>query len=166
VTTSAFADVFIRLFVLGDDKKTTLPAPEWGANEGQFQLRVIKLTHQTHGYSYEIESAANTAIRNWLEERRASAHHEIKSDPKIYERYVGEYQVGSNAPFDILVQNGKLVRQGRSYDVHTESFFIKYEVTDDNEIDDFCDEIFHLGNSLNLGSSVSSRSEPFRRNRG
>jgi Domain of unknown function (DUF3471) len=64
--------------------------------------------------SYEIESAANTAIRNWLEERRASAHHDIKVDSKIYERYVGKYQVGSNAPFDILVQNSKLVRQGRS----------------------------------------------------
>jgi Beta-lactamase len=50
VMTSAFADVFIRLFVLEDDKKTTLRAPEWGANEGQFQLGVTKLTHQAHGY--------------------------------------------------------------------------------------------------------------------
>jgi CubicO group peptidase (beta-lactamase class C family) len=129
VMNSPFANVFMRLFVFEDETKTTLPTPGWGAHEKEFQLNLKNIEKKTQGYKYEMETGANNAIRSWLDERRAEAHHEIKLDPKTYEAYAGEYQVGTSPPFTILIQNGNLIRQGRStFELFPESetvFFAK-----------------------------------------
>ncbi len=67
----------MRLFVLEDETKTTLPAPGWGGNDKEFQLEIKNIEKKTQGYKYEIETVANGSIRSWLDERRAEAHHEI-----------------------------------------------------------------------------------------
>lgn len=114
VLNSAFADSFLRSFVFEEEQKASLPAPTWGSDKKTFLSQIKSLGKNTRGYNYELETAANEAIESWLETRRNEAHNAIRLDPKIYDGYVGQYQVGANPPFKILNENGRLIREGRT----------------------------------------------------
>jgi CubicO group peptidase (beta-lactamase class C family) len=114
VMDSAFADSFIRTFVFEDELRATLPAPRWGASDREFRDNLKSLEKKANGYKYENEASSNENINRWLETRRAEAHKAIKLDAKVYDAYVGQYQIGDNPSFAILNEGGRLMRQGRS----------------------------------------------------
>ena len=93
VAGSAFANSFLRIFALEDTLGRALPDPSWSQSNDQFRAEIQDLAKQTGGYSYEAESVSHNFLSRWLDERRGAVRKEIKLDPKIYESYVGQYEI-------------------------------------------------------------------------
>ena len=115
VMQSAFACLFMRLFVFEDILKTTLPEPNWGLDKRSLAAEIARFENQGKGYKYDHEIAAQTAMRNWLDARRSTARKQIEVDPKVYHAYVGQYRLDSGAIWTITNEGGELMRQGTAY---------------------------------------------------
>ncbi len=115
VVRSAFACLFMRLFVFEDVYEATLPEPNWMLSEKSLAAEIARLEKQGKGYKYDCEVAAQSAMRGWLDERRATARKQVKLDLKVYDAYVGEYQLDSDTIWTIVNERGKLIRQGKAY---------------------------------------------------
>lgn len=109
VTSSAFALEFLRLFVYEDRLGRMLPDPPWSPAHEQFQTEIARL--QTEGYRYERESDAHDDLSDWLNARRAGVRREIKLDPKIYDAYLGQYELRPGRVMTISRQGDKLIGQ-------------------------------------------------------
>ena len=64
--------------------------------------------NQAGGYRYEAELISNNSLSRWLDERRNSTRKEIKIDPKIYDQYVGQYEIEPGKSFTITIENDRL----------------------------------------------------------
>jgi len=112
VMRSAFACAFLRSFVFEDTHKTNLPSPNWRSNEKEFAKEITRLRKESSGYEYDREIAAHSAMVEWLDQHRASARKRIKIDTKLYDVYVGQYQLVSGNVWTITSEGGRLMRQG------------------------------------------------------
>jgi hypothetical protein len=93
VISSAFAVTFLRIFVFEDLLSRTLPDPRWSQTHDQFKAEIEQLAKQTGDYRYEAERSTHSSLSRWLDERRAAARKEIKLDPKVIEKYLGQYEI-------------------------------------------------------------------------
>jgi CubicO group peptidase (beta-lactamase class C family) len=57
---------------------------------------------------HDSESASHDYISEWLAERRASVRTEIRVDPKIYDRYVGRYEVETGESLTVMKDGDRL----------------------------------------------------------
>lgn len=112
VMRSAFASLFMRLFVFEYIHRATLPEPKWKLDQKSLAAEIARLEKQAKEYKYDRALAAPDSIRLWLADRQESARKQIKLDPKVFDAYVGQYQVDSGAAWTITSEQGKLVRQG------------------------------------------------------
>jgi CubicO group peptidase (beta-lactamase class C family) len=108
VTESAFANSFLRIFIYEDALGRALPDPLWSHPNDQFKTEVEQLVKQAGAYRYEAELVSHNSLSRWLEERRKSARKVIKLDPKIYDQYVGQYEVEPGKAFTITKENDRL----------------------------------------------------------
>lgn len=111
VAGSAFANCFLRIFVLEDALGRRLPDPRWSRSNDQFKVEIEQLGGQAGGYRYEAESIAHNFLSRWLDERRASVRKEIRLDPKIYDGYVGQYEVEPGASLTVTREGDRLFAQ-------------------------------------------------------
>lgn len=110
VTNSAFADSFLRTFVWEGGSRSALPTPKWGADAKTFAAAATR----TKDHKYDFETAANDALREWLDQRRRAARKIVKVDPGSFDGLAGQYQIGSGAPFTIAKLGDHLIREGRT----------------------------------------------------
>lgn len=108
VTGSAFANSFLRIFLFEDALGRALPDPRWSQPNDQFKTEVEQLVKQAGGYRYEAELISHNYLSQWLDERRNSARKVIKLDPKIYDQYVGQYEIEPGKAFTITKENDRL----------------------------------------------------------
>jgi CubicO group peptidase (beta-lactamase class C family) len=131
VMASAFADTFMRIFVFEELLGRTLPDPRWSLSTDQFKGEIEQLAKQTGGYRYEAEQAAHNSLSRWLEDRKNSARKEVRIDPKIFDSYIGQYEVEPNEVAIISREGDKLFIQepGQSrlelFPQSDRSFFLK-----------------------------------------
>src|ERR1051326_36083 len=78
VMRSAFACLFMRLFVFEDKYDAPLPEPNWNSSGSNLKTEISDLEKNAKGYHYDGEMAAQLAVQNWLEARRAAAHVQIQ----------------------------------------------------------------------------------------
>jgi CubicO group peptidase (beta-lactamase class C family) len=93
VISSAFAGTFLRIFVFEDMLSRTLPDPRWSQTNDQFKAEIEQIAKQTGDYRYEAEQATHNFLSRWLDQRLAAARKEIKLDPKVIEKYLGQYEI-------------------------------------------------------------------------
>jgi CubicO group peptidase (beta-lactamase class C family) len=111
VLASAFASTFIRIFSFEDLLGRSLPDSHWAQAPAQFNDEVARLRKQTGDYNYEAELFAHDSLSDWLETQRNSARTEIKLDPKLYESYVGQYELRPDWALTISREGNKLFAQ-------------------------------------------------------
>ncbi|HKQ78182.1 MAG TPA: serine hydrolase [Blastocatellia bacterium] len=108
VAGSAFANSFLRIFLFEDALGRALHDPHWSQPNDQFNKEVEQFVKQAGAYRYEDEVVSHNFLSRWLDERRNSARKEIKLDPKIYDRFVGRYEIGPGKSFNITKENDRL----------------------------------------------------------
>ena len=92
ITDDVFACNFLRLFVFEDLQGRRLPDPNWKQGTPEFSKEITGLSKQSGGYAYDCERNSQTALTQWLEQRRKSARVAVRVDPRILDTYLGEYQ--------------------------------------------------------------------------
>src|SRR5262245_34384429 len=107
--TNAFACVFLRLFVLEDLRRRTLPDLDWSRGPREFADEVNRLSEQAGGSGYEYTRATHAAVMKWLDGRRARARVAIKVDPKTYDAYVGQYELNPQRTFTASREGDRLI---------------------------------------------------------
>jgi CubicO group peptidase (beta-lactamase class C family) len=122
VISSAFAVTFLRIFVFEDMLSRTLPDPRWSQTNDQFKAEIEQIAKQTGDYRYEAEQITHGLISRWLDGRRNSARKEIKLDPKIFEKYSGEYDVEPGLMITISREGDKLFFQSTTNPAKAELF--------------------------------------------
>jgi CubicO group peptidase (beta-lactamase class C family) len=90
---SAFAVTFLRIFVFEDLLSKRLPDPRWSQPHDQFKAEIEQMAKQTGDYRYDAEQVTHSFLNRWLDQRRAAARKEVKLDPKIIEKYLGQYEI-------------------------------------------------------------------------
>jgi hypothetical protein len=108
---SAFADTFLRIFVFEELLGRTLPDPRWSLSTEQFKAEIEQLAKQTGNYQYEAERASHSSLNRWLEERKNSARKEVRIDPKIFDNYIGRYEIDPGEVAIISREGDKLFIQ-------------------------------------------------------
>ncbi len=108
VAGSAFANSLLRIFVFEDVVGRALPDPRWAQSRDEFKAEIETLAKQTSNYRYEAESVSHNFLSRWLDERRSSARKEVKLDPKIYDSYVGQYEVEPSESLTVVREGDKL----------------------------------------------------------
>jgi CubicO group peptidase (beta-lactamase class C family) len=113
---SPFIATFLRIFVSEDQVGQVLPDPNWMAKPADFTNHLIDLKKVSAGYSYDGEEKAYAAMMRWLDYNRVHALKPIKSDPKSFAAYVGQYQLPDQTFFAITAEGGRLLiaQQGQS----------------------------------------------------
>jgi len=117
LTSSPFIATFLRIFVSEDQVGQVLPDPNWMAKPADFTDHLIDLKKVSAGYSYDGEEKAYAAIMRWLDYNRVHALKPIKSDPKSFAAYVGQYQLPDQTLFAVTTEGGRLLiaQQGQSH---------------------------------------------------
>jgi CubicO group peptidase (beta-lactamase class C family) len=85
------------------------------------------------GYAYDCAPKAESTLTRWIADRRAKGKVEVHVDPKILEKYAGQYQFEKlgNRIYTVWQENGRLFLKsgsGRKFQVFAESpttFFLK-----------------------------------------
>lgn len=108
VTGSAFANSFLRIFVFEDTLGRRLPDPPWSQSSDQFKAALEQLAKQTGTYRYDAESASHNFLSRWLDDRRRAVRQEIKLDPKIYDSYVGQYEIEAGESLAVIKEGDRL----------------------------------------------------------
>src|SRR5262245_45283642 len=98
---SPFIATFLRIFASEDQVGHVLPDPNWMAKPADFADQLIRLKKLSAGYSYDGEEKAYAAMMRWLDFNRRHALKPIKSDPKSFDAYVGQYQLPDQTLFAI-----------------------------------------------------------------
>ncbi len=111
VMSSAFADTFARIFLFEDLLGQRLPDPHWALAPEQFKDEVARLRTQTGKYRYEAELFAHDSLSDWLDRQRSSARTEVKLDLKLYDSYVGQYELRPGRMLTISREGNKLFAQ-------------------------------------------------------
>jgi hypothetical protein len=93
VLSSPLTCIFLRLFVIEESLGKTLPDPQWSLNSDEFTGEMSRSAKQVSGYNYDCEASAHSALSRWLKDKKETARTSIKLDPKVYEAYVGRYQL-------------------------------------------------------------------------
>ncbi len=115
VAGSAFANSFLRLFAFEEAMARALPDPRWSQPNDQFKAEIEQLVKQTGGYRYEAELVSHNFLSRWLDDRRNSARKEIRLDPKVYESYVGQYEVEPGEFLTVTKEGDRLIAQVFSF---------------------------------------------------
>jgi CubicO group peptidase (beta-lactamase class C family) len=108
VETNPFACTFLRLFVFAESAGRALPGPDWKRSPQEFAGEISRLGKEANGYSYDCEQLSHTAALKWLETRRAQARTAVKVNPKIYDAYVGQYQLRPERFFTVSEEGDRL----------------------------------------------------------
>lgn len=131
VLRSPFAVNFLRIFVHEEMLGQKLPDPSWSPDAEQFSAEIEKLRKSSGKYRYEYEQAANALVNRWLKERREQLREEVKVDPKHYDNFVGEYELGPNELLTISREGDRLFFQSpgtpkaEAYPESETRFFLK-----------------------------------------
>ncbi len=111
VMASAFADTFFRIFVREELMGRSLPDPHWSQSRDQFKAELAGFTNRASSYGYEAELFSHNSLSNWLERQSRSAHTTIQLDPKVYDSYVGQYELRPVGLLTITREDSKLFAQ-------------------------------------------------------
>ena len=100
---------FLRIFVVEDAGKRTLPDPNWVAGVEDFEDEIARLKKEAGGYLYDVELASYKTMNRWLEDRRRQARTAITIDAAIYDAYVGQYQLPDGTIITVTKERDKLM---------------------------------------------------------
>ena len=116
LSSSPFIATFLRIFVSEDQIGHVLPDPNWMAKPADFTDQLARRKKLFEGYSYDGEEKAYAAMMRWLDYNRMHALKPIKSDPKSFEAYAGQYQLPDQTLFAVTSEGGRLLiaQQGQS----------------------------------------------------
>jgi CubicO group peptidase (beta-lactamase class C family) len=109
LTSSPFIATFLRIFVSEDQLGHNLPDPNWAAKPTDFADQLTRLKKSTEDYSYDGEEKAYAATMRWLDYNRTHALTAVKSDPKCFDAYVGQYQLPDRSLFTITREGDRLL---------------------------------------------------------
>ncbi len=108
VAGSAFANSFLRIFLFEDVLGRLAPDPRWSVSNDQFKSDVARLVEQAGGYRYESELISHNFLSRWLDDRRGIVRKEVKLDPRIYDGFVGRYQVEKDESLTVTREGDRL----------------------------------------------------------
>ena len=116
LSSSPFIATFLRIFVFEDQVGNFLPDPNWTAQPPDFANQLVRLKKLAARYSYDGEEKAYAAIMRSLDYNRTHAFKAIKSDPRSFDAYVGQYQLPDQTLFAVTREGGRLLieQQGQS----------------------------------------------------
>lgn len=109
IETNAFACVFLRLFLLEDERGRALPDPDWSRGPREFADELQRLGEPGAGDGHACTRATHAAATRWLDNRRARARVAITVDPRTYDAYVGRYQLTPQQVFTATREGDRLI---------------------------------------------------------
>jgi CubicO group peptidase (beta-lactamase class C family) len=111
LTSSPFLASFIRIFVSEAQAGHTLPDPNWASNPADFANQLSRLKKPTDDYSYDGEQRAYATMMKWLDDKRKHTFTEIRVNPRIYDAYLGQYQLTDGAVLTVSKDGSHLLIQ-------------------------------------------------------
>ena len=111
LTSSPFVASFIRIFVSEAQAGHTLPDPNWATNPADFANELSRLKKPTDNYSYDGEQRAHATMMKWLDDKRKRTFTEIAVNPRIYDAYLGQYQLADGPVLTVRKDGSHLLIQ-------------------------------------------------------
>lgn len=109
IETNVFACAFLRLFAFEDLQGRVLPDLPWTLRAQEFNSELARLDPQSAGNSRDCAPLSHASMTSWLDQRSAKARTSVKVDSRIYEAYVGQYELNPQRIFSVTREGEKLV---------------------------------------------------------